>query len=101
MKKFLAMLLAFVMIVSCLAACGNDNKETTPDGGNTAPQSEVEKIIAEAQKMSLEELAKKAIAESNGKTFYGVGNSSRGKSALPLFIDYLKTIDPSYDMKFE
>ena len=25
--------------------------------------------------------------------FYGVGNSSRGKSALPLFIDYLKTID--------
>ncbi|MBO4538149.1 MAG: hypothetical protein J5694_04690, partial [Erysipelotrichaceae bacterium] len=42
-----------------------------------------------------------AIEESNGKTFYGVGNSSRGKSALPLFIDYLKTIDASYTMNFE
>ncbi len=51
--------------------------------------------------MTLEELAKKAIEESNGKTFYGVGNSSRGKSALPLFIDYLKTIDSSYYMEFE
>ena len=43
--------------------------------------------------MTLEELAKKAIEESNGKTFYGVGNSSRGKSALPLFIEYLQSID--------
>ena len=33
--------------------------------------------------------------------FYGVGNSSRGKSALPLFIAYLQTIDPSYNMEFE
>ena len=51
--------------------------------------------------MTLEELAKKAIEESNGKMFYGVGNSSRGKSALPLFIAYLQTIDPSYNMEFE
>ena len=51
--------------------------------------------------MTLEELAQKAIEESNGKTFYGVGNSSRGKSALPLFIEYLQTIDPSYTMEFE
>ena len=61
----------------------------------------IDAIIAEAQTMSMEELAKKAIEESNGKTFYGVGNSSRGKSALPVFIDYLKTIDPSYNMEFE
>ncbi|MBR3035743.1 MAG: hypothetical protein IKI54_00415, partial [Lachnospiraceae bacterium] len=95
MKKVLALLLAAVMVFS-LAACNN--------GGNTpkpAEQSEVEKIIAQAQGMTLEELAKKAIEESKGKTFYGVGNSSRGKSALPLFIDYLKTIDSSYDMTFE
>ena len=58
--------------------------------------SDVEKIIKEAEGMSMEELAKKAIEESNGKTFYGVGNSSRGKSALPLFIEYLQSIDPSY-----
>ncbi len=51
--------------------------------------------------MTLEELAKKAIEESNGKMFYGVGNSSRGKSALPLFIEYLQTIDPNYTMEFE
>ena len=31
----------------------------------------------------------------------GVGNSSRGKSALPLFIEYLQSIDPSYTMEFE
>ncbi|MDE6401930.1 MAG: hypothetical protein K2L54_04880, partial [Clostridiales bacterium] len=42
-----------------------------------------------------------AIEESNGKTFYGVGNSSRGKSALPLFIDYLKTLDSTYTLNFE
>ena len=46
-------------------------------------------------------LAKKAIEESNGKTFYGVGNSSRGKSALPLFIEYLQSIDSSYTLNFE
>ena len=71
------------------------------DGGNTGKQSDVQKIIAEAQNMTLEELAKKAIEESNGKKVYGVGNSSRGKSALPLFIEYLQTIDPSYTLEFD
>ncbi|MBQ9911171.1 MAG: hypothetical protein IJM50_06710 [Lachnospiraceae bacterium] len=94
MKKLLSLILAAAMVLA-LASCG---------GGNTpkpADKSEVEKIIEQAQGMTLEELAKKAIEESKGKTFYGVGNSSRGKSALPLFIDYLKTIDSSYDMTFE
>ena len=63
--------------------------------------TETQKIIKEAEGMTLEELAKKAIEESNGKMFYGVGNSSRGKSALPLFIEYLQSIDPSYSMEFE
>lgn len=63
--------------------------------------SAVKEVIKEAQGLTLEELAKKAIAESNGKMFYGVGNSSRGKSALPLFIKYLQTIDPSYTLSFE
>ena len=70
-----------------------------------APKEEnltgIDAIIKEAEGMSMEELAKKAIEESNGKTFYGVGNSSRGKSALPLFIAYLQTIDPNYNMEFE
>ena len=95
MKKLFCLLMSLLLVVS-LTACGGN-------GGNkpAAETSEVQKIIAEAQNMTLEELAKKAIEESNGKTFYGVGNSSRGKSALPLFIAYLQSIDPSYDMKFE
>lgn len=63
--------------------------------------SEVQKIIREAETMTLEELAKKAIEESDGTTFYGVGNSSRGKTALPLFIEYLQSIDPTYTMAYE
>ena len=87
MKKFVVVLLALVMAFSfCMAASARDD---------------VKDVIAQAQTMTLEELAQKAIEESNGKMFYGVGNSSRGKSALPLFIDYLKTIDPSYNMDFE
>ena len=90
MKKIFGVALAFLTVFG-LVGCGGSSKE----------KSAVDKIIEEAQTMSLEDLAKKAIAESNGKTFYGVGNSSRGKSALPLFIDYLKKIDSSYNMTFE
>lgn len=93
MKKLLAFTLACLMLVSCfaLAACGKKPEKL----------SATQEIIKQAQTMSLEELARKAIEESNGKTFYGVGNSSRGKSALPLFIKYLQTIDSSYNMSFE
>lgn len=112
------------MLAVSLAGCGSKTA-TTPTEGTTAAKaeqpantdaaqpeteapkvddaslSEVEKIIKEAEGMTMEELAKKAIEESSGKTFYGVGNSSRGKSALPLFIEYLQTIDPSYTMEYE
>ena len=87
-RKFLAIILACVLIVAAVATLAACTKE----------KSEVQKIIEQAQKMTLEELAKKAIEESNGKEFYGVGNSSRGSSALPLFIDYLKTIDENYTL---
>ena len=30
-----------------------------------------------------------------------MGNSSRGKTALPLFIEYLQSIDPSYNMEYD
>lgn len=118
-KKFLSVLLAGAMLVGTLAGCGDakPNTSTSTPGEVTAPATSTntdngkptdeakmtatQKIIKEAEGMTLEELAKKAIEESNGKTFYGVGNSSRGKSALPLFIEYLQTIDPSYTMEFE
>ena len=96
MKKALAIFLAVLMLVSLFAACSNGGS-----GSTDKEQSNVQKIIQEAQGMTLEELAKKAIEESKGKTFYGVGNSSRGKSALPVFIEYLQSIDPSYTMEFD
>ena len=98
MKKLLVMMLAMVMVFT-MAGCGG--KEEAKPAAKAEKQSEVQKIIKQAQGMTLEELAKKAIEESKGKKFYGLGNSSRGKSALPLFINYLKKVDPSYNMEFE
>ena len=112
MKRLVSLLLAASMTLA-LVACGGTG--TTTQSGSAANSgaassagtqttedlTPTQKIIQEAQGMTLEELAKKAIEESNGKMFYGVGNSSRGKSALPLFIEYLQTIDPNYTMEFE
>lgn len=127
-KRIVSLVLAGTMVAMSLAGCGGGGgtaaEATTAAGTQAAAEtaapaetegakkedaapaddanlSEIEKIIKEAEGMSMEELAKKAIEESNGKTFYGVGNSSRGKSALPLFIEYLQTIDPSYTMEYE
>ena len=110
MKKFLALVLVLAMTLA-LVACGGSTT-TTPaetDSGSTstpAPADDanltaVQKIIKEAEGMTMEELAKKAIEESKGQTLYGVGNSSRGKSALPLFIEYLQSIDSSYTLEFD
>lgn len=121
-KSFISILLVCLLAATSLVGCGGskgaeiapetnvdtpaedkgeDKQEEKEEKQDDANLSETEKIIKEAQTMSMEELAKKAIEESNGKKFYGVGNSSRGKSAIPLFIDYLKTIDPSYDMEYD
>ena len=118
-KQILSAVLISTMLAATLAGCGSKAADPTtaaPAAQTEAPEteakaeepkvddanlSEVEKIIKEAESMSMEELAKKAIEESNGKTFYGVGNSSRGKTALPLFIEYLQSIDPSYTMEYE
>ena len=124
-KKVLSTILTFTMVVSALAGCGSaasgttettttdaqSSTESAPQTTESAPAETkaepaaeltgIDAIIAEAETMTMEELAAKAIEESNGKTFYGVGNSSRGKSALPVFIEYLQSIDPSYSMEFE
>ena len=124
MKKILAFLLAVSMIFA-MAACAASPAQTTTEPAKTeeaaatepaaaeettaepaAPVeeenlTETQKIIKEAEGMTLEELAKKAIEESNGKMFYGVGNSSRGKSALPLFFVSLQSIVSSYSLEFE
>ena len=92
MKKSVCLVLSAVMMLS-VTACGS----AKTSGKSSAVQS----IVKQAEGMSMEELAKKAIEESNGKMFYGVGNSSRGKSALPLFIKYLQSINPEYKLDFE
>ena len=94
MKKLLMVMLAVLMALT-LVGCGSGN------GGGETPadnRSEVQKIIAEAQTMTLEELAQKAIEETKGvATINAVGNSSRGKSAWPLFVEYLQKIDSGYN----
>ena len=107
MKKLIALLLVLCMALG-MVACGAMAPEIPKNDESKTEELKVEeeltatqKIIKEAEGMTLEELAKKAIEESNGKMFYGVGNSSRGKTALPLFIAYLQTIDPNYTMDFE
>ena len=86
MKKLFALMLAAIMMLS---VCSFASAES------------VEEIIAQAQTMTLDELFHKAIEESNGKRFDAVGNSSRGKSVLPLFVEALQKIDPSYTLDYE
>ena len=99
MKKLIAIMLVLCMALS-LAACAapaapaaqeapeaEGTEEAAAPAEPEAELTDTQKIIKEAEGMTLEELAKKAIEESNGATFYGVGNSSRGKSALPLVIE--------------
>ena len=112
-RKIVSLFLTAAMLLTGLVGCGGASSDTNSSSTDASTSTEVssdksaeeltgiDAIIAEAETMTLEELAKKAIEESNGKTFYGVGNSSRGKSALPVFIEYLQSIDSSYNMEFE
>ena len=83
MKK----LVAFLLAVTMLAALA------VPASAET-----VEEVIKQAQTMTNDELYKKAIEEANGAevVLYGVGNSSRGKTAGATFVELLKGIDAGY-----
>ena len=101
-KKVVSLLMICALSVGMLAGCGSsetqnqatgsaENTQTagtetvaeskTPEVTDDANLTATQQIIKQAEEMTLEELAQKAIEESNGKTFYGVGNSSRGKAA--------------------
>lgn len=111
MKRLMSFVLAFAMVTAMCAGCGSKPApsasapaQSEASSGAAAPSesapaaemSEIEKIIAEAETLPIQELYKKAIAESNGKVLYGIGNSSRGATAGTSFVEELKKIDPSY-----
>ncbi len=86
MKKLISAVLALMMLLTMVSFASAES---------------VEDVIKQAQEMTLEELIKKAIEESNGKDYYAVGNSSRGKSAIPKFIEAAQKIDPNYNLNFD
>ena len=96
LKLPLLSLLSAALLVPSLAACGGGS-----GGTQEVADSPVQKIIEQAQNMSRDELYKKAIEESKGKTMNGIGNSSRGSVAAESFIKELQKIDSSYDGKIE
>ena len=95
-KMLIALALCLCILTPVFANGGSESTQAA--SGELSP---VQQIIQQAETMTMEELAKKAIEESNGATFYGVGNSSRGNTALPLFIAYLQSIDPTYTLNYE
>lgn len=82
MKRLLTILLALALTLALAAPA--------------FAQQSVEDVIKEAQNMTNEELYRKAIEESNGQVLYGIGNSSRGKTAGASFVEMLKALDPAY-----
>ena len=86
MKKLVSVVLALMMLLTMVSF---------------ASAEDVADVIKQAEGLTLEELFKKAIEESNGKRFDAVGNSSRGKSVLPLFVEALQKIDPNYTLDYE
>ena len=92
-KRVVSLLMICALSVGMLAGCGSsetqnqatgsaDNTQTagtetvaetkTPEVADDANLTATQQIIKQAEGMTMEELAQKAIEESNGKTFYGV-----------------------------
>lgn len=126
MNKLISLILVGAMALS-LAACGGNigkpaptapRTEYTPtetQSVTTAPKednapgeeideepelSHVQEVILLAQEMSLEELAARAITESDGKAFVGLGASAQAEAALSKFVDYLRTFNSSYTLEY-
>lgn len=60
------------------------------------PKSEIEKLISQAEKLSLDELYEKAYEESKNSVLKGLGNSSRGKTAGESFVAMMKERHTDY-----
>lgn len=125
MKKIISLFLVVSLTLS-LAACGGNYNKPAPTAPRTeytssAPQptapsstssfvsdendaepevSHVTEVILMAQELSMEELAARAISESDGKTFTGLGTSPQAENALIKFVDYLRTFNSSYTLDY-
>ena len=92
LKKSTISIVLTAALALVLTGCAAGQSPSAKDSATAALQG----LITQAQGMSSEDLYKKAIEESNGKTMYGIGNSSRGSTAGDSFVKMLKTIDPTY-----
>lgn len=126
MKKTIAFLLVSCMLIS-LAACGGGGAAATTaphdsesarapvedtaaastavssdlKGEAYAEQTAVQMIIDQAQKMSMEELAAKAIAESIDGHFTAISDDETVKAAMDKFVQYLTTLNSHYNLTYE
>ncbi|MCL1841987.1 MAG: hypothetical protein FWF75_09665 [Propionibacteriaceae bacterium] len=99
MKKAWLGSLCGAVVLALAAGCTSGAQ--APAGGSGSAATGLAALIAQAQEMTNEQLFAKAIAESNGKTMYGIGNTSRGATAATSFIAELTKIDPSYTGKID
>ena len=97
MKKAWVAAAGGAIVMALMAGCTSGAQNPSGSAGATGVQA----IIQQAQGMSNADLYKKAIAESKGKTMYGIGNTSRGATAAKAFIAALQAIDPTYNGKIE
>lgn len=86
-----------VLFLSLLASCG----VLTSKKINEKADMDVQQIIKMAEEMDIEELYKMAAEESDGKTLYCLGNSSRGGAASVPFIKELEKVRGGYSGKVD
>lgn len=124
MKKTIAFLLASCMLISLAACSGGAAALTAPreseatrvpaedfsmatdipfeqEDALEAELSMVQMIIEQAQSMTMEELAAKAIAESNDGHFSAISDDETVKAAMDKFIQYLTTLNSHYNVSYE
>jgi len=93
-NKKLFVVAGMALVGAALSACGGGGQAAAPKVSYIIDENNaVYKVIKQAESMDAKDLYKKAMEEINGKTFTGIGNSSRGKTAKEYFINYLKGLD--------
>ena len=97
-KKPLALVAAVAAMIPMIAGCSNGGGTSS---GSSQPPDALQQLIQQAEGMTNQQLFEKAIEESNGKTMYGIGNTSRGATAATSFIAELQKINPDYNGKIE